>query len=135
MPTPRTPASRPSGARLRFSTFAARWFGALASLAFTLYAGRHNHSVLLVTLFAVWVVLPYFGLVAADRLASRARRDVARAANAAALLLALVPPAIYAGASILMPGHPATFAFLAVPAASWLAIATLLAAARLSRSS
>jgi hypothetical protein len=116
---------------MRSTALIARWLGALASLAFTLYAGRHNRSVVLVALFAGWTLLPYFGLIAADRSASRARRDIAAAIHAASLLLALVPPAIYAAASILAPGHTATFAFLAVPAACWLAIATLLAAARL----
>jgi len=119
-----------SNSRLRSAALYARWLGALASLAFTLYAGRHNRSVLLVALFAGWVLLPYFGLIAADRLASRVRRHIARAIQAATVVLALVPPAIYAVLSILAPGHTATFAFLAVPAASWLAIAPLLIAVR-----
>jgi hypothetical protein len=119
------------GARLRSAALIARWLGAVVSLAFSLYAGRHNRSVLLVALFAGWTFLPYLGLIAADRLALRARRDIAAAIHAATLVLALVPPAIYAAASILAPGHAATFAFLAAPAACWLAIATLLAAARL----
>lgn len=122
-----------SGVRLRLAARGACWVGAVLSLAFTLYAGRHNRSILLVVLFAGWVLLPYVGLVAADRAALRARRDIAGAIHGAALLLALVPPVIYAPVSILAPGHTATFAFLAVPFASWLAIATLLIAARLQR--
>ncbi len=120
-----------SSSRLRSTVLFARWFGALASIAFTLHAGRHNRSALLVALFAGWTLLPYFGLIAADRLAARARRDIASAIRAATILLALAPPGIYAAASILTPGSTATFAFLAVPAASWLAIATLLIAARI----
>jgi hypothetical protein len=117
--------------RLRSAALYARWLGAAASLAFTLYAGRHNRSVLLVALFAGWVLLPYLGLIAADCSAARARRDIASAIHASAVLLALVPPAIYGVVSILAPGHTATFAFLLVPAAVWLGIATLLIAARL----
>jgi len=131
MPPP--PASSAAGLKpgLRFAARGACWLGALLSLAFTLYAGRHNPSILLGALFAGWVLLPYFGLIAADRASARARRDIARAIYASTLLLALIPPAIYAAASILAPGHPSTFAFLAVPFASWLAIATILIAVRL----
>ncbi|HWE85003.1 MAG TPA: hypothetical protein VG267_08670 [Terracidiphilus sp.] len=128
-----THAAANSNPRLRSAALYARGIGALASLAFTLHAGRHNSSILLVVLFAGWVLLPYLGLIAADRLAARARRDIASAIHAATLLLALVPPVIYAAAAILTPGHPATFAFLAVPATSWLAIATLFIATRLQR--
>lgn len=126
-------SSAKAGPRLRSVAVVARWLGALASLALTLYAGRHNRSILLVTLFAGWTLLPYFGLIAAGRLAQRTPPGIASAIHAAALLLALVPPAIYAVVSILAPGRPATFAFLMVPAASWLAIATLLIAARLNK--
>lgn len=131
MTQPRTPAPNPASARLRLPAVIARWLGAIAALALTLYAGRHNHSILLPILFAGWVLLPYIGLVAVDRLAARSRLDIANAIHAAALLLALIPPILYSATSTLAPGRPATFSFLSVPAATWLAIVTLLIAGRL----
>jgi hypothetical protein len=118
---------------LRKAAVVSRWIGAAASLILTLYAGRHNHSALLIFLFVVWVFSPYFGLIAADRLATRAKTGVAAAIHAESLVLALFPPVTYAAVAILVPGHTTTFAFLAVPGASWLAIATMLVAARLQR--
>lgn len=131
MPTRPAAAPHPSGSGLRSIAVIGRWVGGLASLALTLYAGRHNHSVLLPVLFAGWILLPYFGLVAVDRLASRSRADIAGAMHAAALLLALIPPVLYCATSFLAPGRPATFSFLTVPGATWLAIVTLLIAGRL----
>ena len=130
--SPKAPAAKP-GLIVHYAGILAKGFGALATLLFTFYAGRHNRSILLILFFVVWTFLPYFGLAAADRLARRMPLGIARAIRAATLLLALVPPAIYAAVSILAPGHTATFAFLGVPAASWLAIATLLLAIRLQR--
>lgn len=106
--------------------------GALVSVALTLYAGRHNHSLLLIALFAAWVLSPFIGLIAAERTAQRSPFHIARAIDAATLVISLCSVLIYAVVDAFPPLHTIAFAFLAVPAASWLAIATLLIAARFS---
>ncbi len=108
--------------------------GAVAALALTLYTGRNNHSVLLVAMFAVWVLSPFAGFLFAARLAQRTRRGIAAVIPASAIIVTICSVAIYAAIAF-SPHRPTTaFAFLAVPAASWLALGPLLIAARFSRS-
>lgn len=133
MPSSSQARSAGSSSLLRAISLYALGVGAAVTAAFVLRAGSHNRSAFLVALFFFWAVSPFFGLVAAGRAASRSRRDIASAMHASTLVLALVPAALYAIVSCLAPGHITTFAFLVVPAASWLAIATLLIAARLQR--
>lgn len=116
---------------LRGIVRAGLWIGAAGSLAFTIYAGRHNSSVLLIGMFAVWVLLPYAGLWLAERSAERAPAGMASAMRASALVVMVCSLGIYGAAAMQGPSHEATFAFLAVPAASWLGIAPLLVAQRL----
>lgn len=131
--SPSSARSPNTGTRLRSASQYANGIGVASSLALVLRAGRHNPSVFLVALFVLWVLSPYFGLFLADRFSRRTPPGIASAIHAATLVLALVPPAIYTAVSFLAPGHMTTFAFLVVPGASWLAIATLLIAARLQR--
>src|SRR5271165_2750828 len=96
--------------------------GAIGSAGLTLWAGRHNPSLLLHVLFAGWVLLPCAGLLAAHRAAQNSPPGVGAAMHAAIVALAVLPVALYVTVAVLAPGHPATFAFLAVPAVSWLAL-------------
>ncbi|HKF49998.1 MAG TPA: hypothetical protein VKB38_21725 [Terracidiphilus sp.] len=105
----------------------------LAAVALTLYTGRHNHSILLIGLFVAWVASPFFGLFLGERAARRSPAAIASAIYAASLVLSICPVLVYSIAAAALSLHEATFANLAVPAASWLAIATLLVAAGLAR--
>jgi hypothetical protein len=106
------------------------WIAGAGSLACTLYAGRHNSSILLIALFAVWVLSPFAGLWLAERNAERTPAGIASSMRSSALVIMVFSLAIYGAAAIQGPSHQTTFAFLAVPAASWLAIVPLLIASR-----
>ncbi|MEP6714487.1 MAG: hypothetical protein ABJC09_02870 [Terriglobia bacterium] len=89
------------------------WIGAVGSLGFTLYAGRHNPSIVLMLLFGLWVLSPFAMLMI---LKHRAPRYLGAAITLASL-------AIYGYVALGHPiGHTAT-AFLVVPLVSWLLIA------------
>ena len=93
--------------------------GAAMSLAFTLYAGRHNHSVPLILLFAVWVLSPFVFFFAINGRASRWQRTPQTIIRASTLAITVVALVIY-GATALGPHRPRTaFAFLVVPLALW----------------
>ena len=133
MPRLFTPRDGAKPSALNYASRLAIRVCGLAAVALTIYTGRHNHSVLLISLFVVWVVSPFFGLIMGERLARRSPVAIASAISAAALVLSVCPVLVYSIAAASLPLHEATFAFLAVPAASWLAIATLLIAARVAR--
>jgi hypothetical protein len=119
-----------AGGTLRAMVRAGLWIAGTGSLACTLYAGRHNNSIVLIVLFAAWVVSPFAGLWLAERSAERAPAGIAASIRSSALVIMVFSLAIYGAAAIQGPSHQTTFAFLAVPAASWLAIVPLLIAAR-----
>ena len=116
---------------LRAMVRAGLWIGAVGSLGFTLYAGRHNSSILLIVLFAVWVVSPFAGLWLAERSAERVPAGIVASMRGSALVIMVCSLGIYGAAAMQGPSHHTTFAFLAVPAASWLAIVPLLIASRM----
>jgi hypothetical protein len=118
---------------LRSITRAGLWIGAAGSLAFTLYAGRSNNSALLVILFAIWVLLPFAGLWATERVADRSPTGIGSAMRASALVIMICSLAIYGVVALSGPSHHKAFAFLAVPGASWLAILPLLIAPRFAQ--
>jgi hypothetical protein len=109
------------------------WVAAAGSLACTLYTGRHNSSLLLVALFAIWVLTPFAGLAWINRVADRAPRDIAGAIRASSLVIFISSLAIYVAMAASRPGHHTAFAFLVVPATSWLTILTMWVASRLVR--
>jgi hypothetical protein len=109
------------------------WVAAAGSLACTLYTGRHNSSLLLVALFAIWVLTPFAGLAWINRLADSARRDIAAAIGASSLVVCISSLAIYVAIAASRPGHHTAFAFLVVPATSWLTILTMWVASRITQ--
>lgn len=119
-----------SGSMLRRLARTLLLCGATVAVACTLYAGRHNASVLLMALFVVWVSSPFFGFLMAERWAERMRANIAATVHASALLITVFSVAIYAFIAFGPPRQHVAFAFLVVPAASWLAIAPLLVAAK-----
>lgn len=119
-------------APLRAAALTALVAGAIASVGFTLHAGRHNHSKLLMLLFLLWVPSPYVALALAHVFSAR-WPDVARAVlYSMMLVLSLASPIIYGEIALGPPRAQQAFAFVIVPPASWLAIAAVLLALWLS---
>jgi hypothetical protein len=108
-------------------------FAAIWSVYCTLYAGRHNSSVLLVALFVVWVVSPFAGFALLIRSASRQHIGIVRALQANSIVITLTSVVIYSAVAFSQPTHHTAFAFLAVPTATWLAIGTFTAATKFAR--
>lgn len=94
--------------------------GAVGSIGFMLYAGRHNHSVILLALFTGWVLAPFVALLWANT------RAMLRGVTVAVALGSL---AVY-GYDAWRPPAKAAAAFLMVPLASWVAIAIAAAVTR-----
>ncbi len=86
--------------------------GAIGSLAFTLYTGRHNGSVLLLGLFVIWVGSPFAALIVVKALRSLAL----------ALVVTTASLAIYGTIALGPPRAQPAFFFLMTPAASWFLI-------------
>jgi hypothetical protein len=123
----------PRSSPLESVTRAGLWIGAAGSVAFTIYTGRHNSSIVLMGLFVLWVLLPFAGLVMAVRAAEAARAGIGSAVRASALVIIICSLGLYGAVAMSTPGHHTAFAFLAVPGASWLAIVPMLIAVRLAR--
>ena len=98
--------------------------GAIGSVAFTLHAGRSNHSFLLPVLFVVWVVSPFILLLVANvvftgRWTVRIRAWI----YILTLIITITSSVIYSG--VLTPsGIKPAAVFLMVPLISWIFIAT-----------
>lgn len=92
--------------------------GALGSLAFTLYAGRHAAPVLQ-GLFCAWVISPFLCLLLAARLAERWPEASRNALRMPALVLGAISIVVYAAAA-LVAAKPVTPVFLFLPGVSWI---------------
>jgi hypothetical protein len=121
-----------AGGTLRAMVRAGLWIAGAGSLACTLYTGRHNPSVLLMALFAVWVVSPFGGLAWAEREADRAPSGMAAAMRASILAISICSLGLYIAVAAGPQGRHTAFAFLAVPTVSWLATLPMVIAARVA---
>ena len=84
----------------------------------TLYAGRNNGSLILKSVFAIWVLLPFAAFVIADRVAARWRGSGRALLKGAMLVLTLGALAIYGVTVVWPPKAQAAFAFVMTPPAS-----------------
>ena len=110
--------------------------GALGSLALMLYAGRHNTHRLITALFIVWVLAPFASLALADFRSGGWPALTRRALYGVTILVALASVALYAANAVWPRKEQAAFVYVAVPPATWLASAVVLAiAAMASRAS
>lgn len=108
--------------------------GAGVSLGLMLHTGRNNKSVLLLLLFAIWVLSPFIALLAAN-IVSRRWPVLARVTlYILTTILTLGSLVIYSGV-LSPPGTKPAFVFLVVPLVSWIFIAIVIpiAARKLSR--
>ena len=94
--------------------------GAVGSLAFMLRVGQRNKSVLLMMMFAVWVLAPFVALAWAHARSTGWAALTRSTLYVVMLIVTLVSPIIYGTVALGPPRpKPASF-FLVVPAASWL---------------
>ena len=93
--------------------------GAVGSLAMTLQAGHKNNSVLLVVLFAAWVLSPYIAFMIANVISGLWNDLNRKTLYYIMIFLAVVSLVSYSGA-ISPPGMKPAFIFLVVPLISWL---------------
>ena len=105
---------------------------AVASIVFMLQVG--GGSVILLGVFAVWVLAPFAALIAAEVYARRWSSFGQSTIHLVALIVAAVSPLVYGSVAMGPPRPQPAFYFLVVPAASWLLIIiTLITAAVTSR--
>ncbi len=106
--------------------------GAITSLALMLRAGHRQRSIILVLLFAAWVLSPFFGLGYAHLSSKRWLPSARLVLYALTVLVIVACPAIYAdvafGGTTLKMG----FVFLVIPFVCWLLTGFLVCIALLS---
>lgn len=99
--------------------------GAGGSLGLVLYAGRHNHSILLVVLFVVWVLSPFAALLVASVVSRSWFIPVRVTIYILMVVLPLGSLVGYSGALNQSSTKPA-FVFLIIPLVSWLLMAIVI---------
>ena len=102
----------------------------LGSLACTFYAGHLNRSLLLVSMFAVWVVSPFVGFLSVLRIAGRGSTQTATFLQAIAMILSAAALILYAAFALYSQQHNAAAPFLLLPAFSCAVVAAMLLYAR-----
>lgn len=117
----------------RESALLAVFVGAVGSAGLTIYAGRRNSSLLLMTLFLGWVLSPFVALAWAHARSRTWAGFTKTTLYWLMLVAAVVSPFIYGIIALGPPRAKAAFVFVVVPPVSWLIVAAVLAiAARIS---
>ena len=107
--------------------------GAVGSLALMFHAGRNNRSVILITLFFIWVVSPFIGVLVANVFAKRWSNLFRMILYILMIILALGSLIAYSGVLSPIGAKPAGI-FLIVPLISWfLIVIVILLAAVMAR--
>ena len=104
--------------------------GAVGSLGLMFHAGRNNKSVLLVVLFFIWVISPFFGLLAANVFAKRWSDLLHVTLYILMIILPLGSLVAYSGVLSPIAAKPAGV-FLVVPLISWMLIVIVILLAAL----
>lgn len=99
--------------------------GAGGSLFFMFHAGHNQSSIILITLFTVWVLSPFAGVLIADRISKRWKVLSRVTLYWLILVISLGSLICYSGAFGHLGAKPA-FKFLVVPLISWLLIVTVI---------
>ena len=105
--------------------------GGIGSISLMLIAGHRNNSIVLLTLFAIWVLAPFVGLALANMASRRWSRLTRVTLHSLILLVAVGSLAIYWNVSQAPRGSRIAFPFLVVPAGSWLLLIILIPGAAL----
>ena len=128
MPTKKTDPNR--FRLLRTTAVIAAVAGATASLGLMLYLGRHNQSIILIGLFAIWVLSPFLGLLIGIVISKRWSELTRVTLYGLMLFLAVGSLIIYVEVALDPPAKLA-FPFLVVPLGSWLLIVIVIPIAAL----
>jgi len=103
------------------------WFALLAggvtAAGLTLYASRHNPSLLLRLMFVVWVLFPFASALTANRFSGGWRSGTATTLHVSSVLICFAALGVYGAAAFGQAGVKLGFLFLVVPPASGLMIA------------
>ena len=100
--------------------------GGVGSVFLTLYTGRRNPSALLMAVFAIWVLLPFVALAAADAMSTNWSALTRTVLYALMFVTAIDTLGTYGYVAFGPPRPQPAFWFLVVPPASLLLIAILL---------
>lgn len=100
--------------------------GGVGSVTLTLYTGRRNPSALLMAAFAIWVLLPFVALAAADAMSTNWSALTRTVLYALMFVTAIDTLGTYGYVAFGPPRPQPAFWFLVVPPASLLLIAILL---------
>lgn len=118
----------PRGSSLRGIARVALLAGAAGSIALMVRAGERQRSVVLILLFAGWVLSPFLVLAIANLRARAWQATTQTALYGAMLGITFISLSVYT-LHALLPGMKAGFIYLVVPAACWLLIAMAFATA------
>src|SRR5665811_730866 len=99
--------------------------GAIGSLGIMFSAGRNQNSVILITLFTVWVLSPFVGLLIANKISKRWTVLTRVTLYWLMIVLTLGSLISYSGAFSQVGTKPA-FKFLVVPLILWILIVTVI---------
>jgi hypothetical protein len=99
--------------------------GAIGSLFFMFNAGHKQNSIILITLFTIWVLSPFVGLLIANKIIKRWTVRTRVTLYWLMLVLTLGSLICYSGAFGQLGAKPA-FKFLVIPLISWLLIVTVI---------
>lgn len=105
--------------------------GAVGSLGLMLFAGRRNPSVLLIVLFAIWVLSPFVALALANLGSAHWSIATRKALYIVTLVVTLGSFAMYADVVLRPPRATPASRFLVVPLVSWLLMTTVVPVAAL----
>ena len=119
--------------RLRAVALVLILIGAIGSIGLTLYTGRKNSSMLLMTIFVIWVLSPFVGLYIADRISKHWYQVTRISLYVLMLFIPVISLIAYSGI-LNRPDTKPAFMFLLIPLVSWILIAIVITiAAILSR--
>jgi hypothetical protein len=117
---------------LRTAAVVAVLAGGVCSIGLMLRSGRRNSSIiLLVIIFAIWVLSPFVALAWAGVVSTRWPTRTRTALYIVMLLITLGSLAIYAAMAFRVIEAKTGFIFLVVPGASWLLAAVVVSTAAL----
>jgi len=105
--------------------------GAVGSVGLVLYAGRNNKSLILMIVFALWVLAPFAAVLLANVVSKRWSALTRATLHGSMLLLMLGTLAIYVVVALRPPRPQGAFAFVMVPPASSLLVAIAISVAAL----
>ena len=106
--------------------------GAITSLALMLHAGHRQRSIILVLLFAAWVLSPFFGLVYAHLSSKQWLRSTGVLLYALTILIVVASLFIYAGVAFGRTTLKMGSVFLVVPFVCWVLIGFVVCVALIS---